>query len=405
MEPTRHEESQVPAYTLPDPLVMEDGTPVAEAGQWSARRAELLEILSARQYGFAPPVPVSVKGKVVSEDSDALDGAATMKQVEVVLTHGDKSRTLGLLLFLPNAAAQPVPAFVGLNFFGNHTSHADPRIRLHGNWSPNNEALRVTDNRATEDSRGLRAHRWPAEEIIARGYALATVYAGDVDPDHEDGCKDGVHGLFGETDHTAPPEERWGTIAAWSWGLSRILDYMEESEPAVDGARVIALGHSRMGKAALWAGATDTRFAATISNNSGCVGAALHRRRFGERLVDINTNFPHWLNDRSKSFNERESDLPFDQHQLLALIAPRPLYVASAAEDLWADPKGEFLALLHAEPVWQLLGIRSDLPREMPDVGGSLTGPLGYHIRPGKHDLLSEDWVRFLDFTDRMAGS
>jgi hypothetical protein len=401
MEPTQVDESQVPAYTLPNPLLMDDGTAVTSADQWPARRTELLNLFAAHQYGFAPSVPVSITTTVLSEDSDVLNGMAMMKQVEVILSLNGKSHSLGLLLFLPNAATHPAPAFLGLNFYGNHTVHSDPRIRLHESWSPNNDDMRVTANRSTADSRGLREYRWPVKEILSRGYALATVYAGDIDPDYDDGFHNGVHGLFGEGDFNVPIEERWGTLAAWAWGLSRILDYILADEPGIDSSRVMVIGHSRMGKAALWAAACDTRFAAAISNNSGCAGSALHRRRFGERIVHINMNFPHWLNQRARQYNERESEIPVDQHQLLALVAPRPLYIASAAEDLWADPKGEYLSLFHAQPVWRLLGVDSTLPPIPPPAGGFLTGPLSYHLRPGTHDLLPEDWQRFLNFADR----
>lgn len=401
MEPAHYDESRVPAYRLPDPLVMADGTAITTAAQWPARRREVLDLLAVHQYGVAPSVPVKITSKVVSEHADALGGRAVLKQVEVILSRAGKSHSLGLLLYLPKSVTQPVPAFLGLNFYGNHTVHPDPRIRLHESWSRNNDNMGVTENRAVEASRGKRAHRWPVEEIVARGYALATVYCGDIDPDYDDGFRNGVHGLFEEEDYAMPAGERWGTIAAWTWGLSRIFDYIVENEPAIEAERVIAIGHSRLGKTALWAAANDTRFAAAIANNSGCAGAALHRRRFGERLVDINTNFPHWLNGNSKIYNEFENEFPFDQHQLLALIAPRPLYVASAAEDLWADPKGEFLALLHAEPVWHLIGVDSHLPKEHPSVGDTVQGPLSYHIRPGEHGILAEDWTRYLDFADR----
>jgi hypothetical protein len=393
VEPTNHDESLIPGYTLPEPVRMENGIAVTNAAQWPARRAELLELFARHQYGFAPTAPVTLEGRVLSEDASALGGAATLKQVEVALSRDGKSHSIGLLLFIPNAAVDPVPAFLGLNFYGNHTVHADLRIRLQGSWSPDNEELRVTGNRATTASRGLRADRWPVETIIAHGFALATVYSGDIDPDFDDGFRNGVHGLFGDADFSVTPDERWGTIAAWAWGLSRILDYMVCDEPAIDAARVIAIGHSRMGKAALWAAASDSRFAAAISNNSGCAGAALHRRRFGERLVDLNTSFPHWLNGRCKRYNEREADLPVDQHQL----------ISSAAEDLWADPKGEYLSLLHAKPVWRLLGVNPALPSTQPPVGAPVTGPLSYHIRPGQHDILPEDWSRFLDFAYRQV--
>jgi hypothetical protein len=380
---------------------MAGGTSVTRADQWPARREELLDLFASHLYGFAPTSEIDLRGTVVSCDTDALDGLATMKQIELVLSHAGRSHKIDLLLFLPNKTEQPVPAFLGLNFYGNHTIFSDPRIRLHDNWSPNNDVLRVTGNRATEASRGLRAYRWPVEEIVSRGYALVTAYAGDIDPDYDDGFRNGVHGLFSDQDFTAPESERWGTLAAWAWGLSRILDTLSTDEPGIDSSRVIVIGHSRLGKSALLAAARDSRFAAAISNDSGCAGAALFRRRFGERLIHINTNFPHWLNQRASAYNERESDLPVDQHQLLTLIAPRPVHVASAAEDLWADPKGEFLSLVHAQPVWQLLGVEATLPPAHPPSGGSITGPLSYHIRPGKHDLLLEDWLHFLDFADR----
>lgn len=399
-EPNTHE-SRVPGYTLPDPLIMADGTPVTRHGQWPARRAELLELFARHQYGFAPTRRVKLQGTVISSDTDALDGLAKMKQVELVLSSAGRSHKLDLLLFLPNKADGPVPAFLGLNFYGNHTVLPDPQIRLHDSWSPNNGKLLVSNNRASEASRGLRAYRWPVKEMLSRGYALATVYAGDIDPDYDNGFDNGVRGLFSEGDFSFPTGERWGTLAAWAWGLSRILDYIIEDEPGVDPSRVMVIGHSRMGKAALWAAACDTRFVAAISNNSGCSGSALHRRRFGERIVHINTNFPHWLNLRAREYNEREWEIPVDQHQLLALVAPRPLYIASAAEDLWADPKGEYLSLFQAQPVWQLLGVDSTLPPDPPPAGGFFTGPLSYHFRHGKHDLLLEDWQRFLNFADR----
>ncbi|MGC9450388.1 MAG: acetylxylan esterase [Oceanipulchritudo sp.] len=394
-------EACVPDYALPDPLTREDGSGISTAEEWPGRRSELLQLFARHQYGYCPARRVHVGGRVLSGQPETLDGRARMKQVEVNLHRSGKSLALGLLLFLPETPSTPVPVFLGLNFYGNHTVHPDPRIRLHRNWSPDSGELRVTGNRACAASRGLRAHRWPVEEIIGRGYALATVYCGDIDPDFDDGFHNGVHGLFDERDFTAPAEERWGTIAAWAWGLSRILDYIIKDEPDIDSSRVIAIGHSRMGKAALWAAANDERFAAVISNESGCAGAALHRRRFGERLVHLNSTFPHWLNQRAKDYNEREDALPFDQHQLLALIAPRPVYIASAAEDLWADPRGEFLSLIHAEPVYQLLDAGRMESHAMPQPGGALMERLSYHIRPGIHDLLPEDWRRFLDFAGR----
>lgn len=398
-QPPNYDESQVPDFQLPDPLVRSDGRRVETASEWPARRQELLQLLKRHQYGFAPNSEVMAAAITLSEHADFLDGAATLKQVELQISHGGKDLRIGLLIVLPNNVTQPFPAFLGLNFFGNHTTHADQRIVLHDNWVAENPDLGIRGNRATGESRGVRAHRWPMETIIESGHALITAYCGDIDPDFDDGFGNGVHALFSDGDFSVPAEERWGTVAAWAWGLSRIFDYISEGESAIDSKRVNVIGHSRLGKAALWAAANDTRFAAAISNNSGCSGAALHRRAFGERIHHINTNFPHWLNGRAKDYSVNEEDLPIDQHQLLAVIAPRPVYVASAADDLWADPQGEFLSLKGAESVYRLFGIQSLLPAKFPAGPAGFSGPLGYHLRSGGHDLLAADWARFIDFS------
>ena len=397
-----YDEKQVPAYVLPDLLLTEDGRQVKTARDWrKTRRPEILELFRSQMYGRRPGQLLELRSRVTSVDSRALGGTAVRKEVSLYFSPERDLPRMDLLIYLPASGSGPVPAFLGLNFNGNHSIHPDPGISLTKNWMrPSKVEGAVVENRATEKGRGTFSRRWPVEKIIGRGYALVTAYYGDIDPDYHDDFRNGVHPLFYRPGQTRPDADEWGSIATWAWGLSRALDYLE-TDPGIDAHKVAVLGHSRLGKTALWAGAEDERFALVISNNSGCGGAALSRRRFGETVARINRVFPHWFCGNFKQYGGKEERLPMDQHLLVALVGPRPVYVASAAEDRWADPKGEYLSARHASPVYALLGLPGLPGDSMPGVNQPLMGTIGYHIRSGRHDVTDYDWDRYLDFADR----
>ena len=371
----------------PDALVFENGDPVYDKVGWDMRREEVLSIFEEHVYGITPREPFEIAFEQMDFDGNALNGSATKKEVKITVSRNDKDLDINLVIYLPNSAiGWPVPAFVGMNYRGN-------------------------------DSLETRPERWPLQTIIDAGYGVASFHVDDLAP-NLDGwlsaeasfCDDGnsfplIHRLFYKECQTCPGENEWMAIGGWAWGLSRAMDYFE-SDAGIDHTKVATFGFSRLGKAALWAGAQDERFAIVISAASGAAGAALSRRRKGETIALLNAQWDHWFPDSFDEYNSNEDALPIDQHQLISLMAPRPVYVSSGEDDFMADPEGEFYGALYASPVYEFLGLEG-LPApadEMPAVNNPVMGTIGYHVRADHsgelHDLNEYDWKQYIRFAD-----
>ncbi|NSW93330.1 MAG: acetylxylan esterase [Bacteroidales bacterium] len=366
-------EDKVPSYKLPDPLVRPDGRRIEKPEEWySNRRNEILELFRENVYGRVPATPYEMSFDVRRTDPKAMEGNATFKQVHINIKSDNKTLVIRLYIFIPNKAPKPVPLFLLIN--NRDSAVADP-------------------------SRNIKNEFWPAEEIVARGYGTAVFSNADIDPDNFDNFQNGIHGMLDRGERLG---DSWGTISAWAWGASRCLDYFQ-TDRDVNSSKVAVVGHSRGGKTALWAGAEDTRFAMVVANESGCGGAALARRRYGETVARINSAFPHWFCSNYKKFANNEDAMPVDMHMLISLTAPRAVYITSADEDLWADPRGSYLSLYHSVPVFRLLGVGAELPFEMPPLNEPvISGKLAYHVRDGVHNLLLKDWNWFMDFADQV---
>ena len=380
-------QSRVPGtdISIPDVFRSDHGGEISSRRAWyHTRRPELLRWFTTEVYGRSPRKPRDLRFRVFDEDPRALGGLATRKQVALSFAGPDSPR-VDILLYIPNGVRGPVPVFVGLNFSGNQTVSQDPDIRL---------PQSVPASKAAP--RGSAGDRWPLEMILKRGYAVATMYAGDIAPDHKEGFHSGIQALYPEL---VTGGDNFATLSAWAWGLSRAMDYLQ-TDSAIDAHGVVVFGWSRMGKAALWAGAQDERFAAVISNESGAGGAKLFHHFAGENTHRLCTKFPYWFCRNFQQFDGKDTVLPFDQHELAALVAPRPLYIASAEQDLNSDPKGEFLTARAVDTVYRLLGAGGLPVTAMPPVNHPVLGIVSYHIRSGKHSITPYDWTQYLRFAD-----
>ncbi len=377
-----YDEAKIPHYDLPPLLLSAEGQTISTPDAWmNVRRPQILAMFSNLIYGGvpAPASPIETEYKVLETDDQFMDGKATRQRVRIRFRNEQGTAEMVIVLFVPNAAEIPVPAFMKHSF--------------------NNTRSRDFDEHPQEPGR-IR-NGWPLGEFFDRGYAFVAVYQQDLVGHNEVSFGRGIHRLFFQEGQSFPKASEWGVLSAVAWGAMRALDYLHTRDD-IDHSRVAIMGHSKMGKAALWTAAQDQRFALAVSAQSGCAGAALWRRKSGETLEKMVTRFPYWLCRNAWKFVHQEDDLPVDQHMLLALIAPRPVYVASGEDDTWADPRGEYLSAYHASEVYRLLGKQGLTSEASPPVNEPvLDTAVGYHIRSGGHSVELYDWQRFLDFADR----
>jgi len=376
-----YDESKVPKYDLPELLISAEGDTISSADDWiNVRRPQILSLFGNLVYGQVPFPESPVITDIIMQDvnKDFMEGKGTRKEILIRFSNEKGIAEMTILVFVPNKASKPVPAFMLLSFDNNKSL----RLEVDPNF-PNR----------------LR-NRWPIGEILDRGYAFISVYQQDLIGHNEVNFNRGIQPLFFKDGQSFPKANEWGVLATIGWGAMRALDYLETDED-VDHNKVALMGHSKLGKATLWAAAQDERFALAISAQSGCAGAALWRRRYGETLAKMVTRFPYWLCRNSWKFVNMEDDLPVDQHMLLALIAPRPVYIASGIDDTWADPRGEYLSAYHASKVYQLFGKSGLTSEDSPPLGEAIIeSNVGYHIRAGGHSVEMYDWQRFLEFAD-----
>lgn len=392
-----YDEAKVGNDPLPD-------LKLTTADDWTQkRRAEIMQLFEAHVYGKTPSDIGTPKFEVTATKTDALGGLATRKFIHISLPNRPAWPGVDVMLYTPNAT-KSAPCFVGLSFGGNHAVSTETDVPLNSRWMRDNKEKNIVSNRATEATRGTESSRWPLEMILKRGFAVATAYYGDIEPDNADGWKEGLRAAVSKDGAgTVWKDGEWGAIGAWSWGLSRIVDYLE-TDQLIDSKHLAIIGHSRLGKTSLWGGVQDTRFGIVISNDSGEGGAALMRRDFGETTAIITKSFPHWFTPKYASYANNAAACPIDMHMLIALAAPRPIYIASAVEDTWADPKGEFLSGKNANPVYALFGKQGTVVTEQPAIDTPVGDFIGYHIRTGKHDVTDYDWTQYMNFAARHWG-
>ncbi|MEP7272269.1 MAG: acetylxylan esterase [Acidobacteriota bacterium] len=390
--PVNYDEARVGTYTLPDPLLPASGKPVRDAGTWvQKRRPEILRLFEENQFGRSPGRPPGMTFSVFDHGTPAFDGKALRRQVTIYFSADKGGPKMDLLLYLPANANKPVPVLLNISFTANSNVVDDEGVKPGEIW--NREKKRVP---APKDARFGSLKVLP---FLTQGIGVATVYYGDIDPDFLGGIPHGVRALYLKPGQTEPGPGEWGAISAWSWGLSRALDYLE-TDKGVDAKRVAILGVSRLGKTVMWTGARDPRFAMVIASCSGEGGAAISRRNYGETIKHLTepTRYPYQFCAKYGEYADRVNEFPVDAHMLVALIAPRPVLLQTGDTDVWSDPKGEFLAAVAAEPVFQLFGKQGLGTGQMPAAGEPIFHTLGFVMHSGGHGTIPSDWELFLKF-------
>ena len=402
--PVNYDEAKTGNFTLPPLLTLANGKPVKDAKTWmEKRRPEIVQLYEENQFGRAPGRPKDLRFEVVEPGKLALSGKAIRKEIVVHFTAAQDGPRANVVLYLPPSAVEqkrPVPIMLAINFGANALVFDDPEARLGKVWNRDKQLVQAVRG-------GPAIGRMKADLLLEKGFGIAGVYYGDIDPDFLGGTPNGIRAQYLKPGQTEPAPNEWGSIAAWTWGLSRIMDYLE-TDKSVDAKRVALYGVSRLGKTVLWAGARDPRFAMVIASCSGEGGAALSRRNYGETIGHLAapTRYPYqFAANYGKFGGEQVNNFPVDAHMLVALIAPRPLLLQTGDGDKWSDPKGEFLAAVAAEPVYELLGKKGLGITEMPAAGEAVLQTLGYHMHAGGHGTLPGDWPVFVKFMEMHFGT
>ncbi|MBL7740004.1 MAG: hypothetical protein JNK14_12365 [Chitinophagaceae bacterium] len=389
--PVNYSEDSTGDYTLPDPLLMQNGKRVTDKNDWlNKRRPAIVALYEQYQFGKTPDKPAVLRFDVLEKATTVMNGKATRRQVTVYFTP-DTLHKMDLLIYLPAKVSKPAPLLLHVAFSANCNVVNDTALKETYVWT--REGKKVPAKTV------IYPNKLNIEPFIDEGIGVATVYYGDIEPDFNGGIEYGIRGVYLQPGQTKPAPGEWGAISAWAWGLSRAMDYFE-TDKQVDAKRVALFGVSRLGKTVLWTGAHDARFAMVIANCSGEGGAALSRRNYGETIKHLShpTRYAYQFCSNYQLYGDSVNRFPIDGHMLISLIAPRPLLLQTGDVDYWSDPKGEFVAAVSATPVYHLFGKKGMEDAQMPAAGTPVLNTLGYSMHSGGHGTVPSDWSIALDF-------